>query len=188
MLLEEPLQELVAQVVELRGAARGQVEPARRDPSEQLQHFLAPLTKGSVPAGPLQSHISARAHGSTVPLSAHGQWLSPGLFPGFREKVLCVWSRLPSVHLHHPADQELTRPLLSLTLRAAEGHSSRHGAFHQYRPCCLPHCLLSGEKMRQLTAKAFHYCQITTSRVAGSREETAAAESARKAMLTAHGS
>lgn len=127
-------------------------------------------------------------HTAPQALPAHGQWLSPGLFPGFREKVLCVWSRLPSVHLHHPADQELTRPLLSLTLRAAEGHSSRHGAFHQYRPCCLPHCPLSGEKMRQLTAKAFHYCQITTSRVAGSREETAAAESARKAMLTAHGS
>jgi len=42
MLLEEPLQELVAQVVELRGAARRQAEPARRDPSEQLQHLLAP--------------------------------------------------------------------------------------------------------------------------------------------------
>ena len=34
MLLKQPLQELVAQVVELRGAARGKAEPVGRDPSE----------------------------------------------------------------------------------------------------------------------------------------------------------
>lgn len=48
MLLKQPLQELVTQVVELRGAARGQAEPVRRDSSEQLPHLLKPWTKSSV--------------------------------------------------------------------------------------------------------------------------------------------
>lgn len=34
MLLKQPLQELVAQVVELCGTARGEAEPVGRDPSE----------------------------------------------------------------------------------------------------------------------------------------------------------
>lgn len=48
VLLKQPLQELVTQVVELRGAAGGQAEPVRRDSSEQLPHLLKPWTKSSV--------------------------------------------------------------------------------------------------------------------------------------------
>lgn len=53
-------------------------------------------------------------------------------------------------------------------------------------PAVCPWSPLSGERPRQLSAEAFHYWQISTSGVAGSREETAAAEPARRALLTAH--
>jgi len=50
VLLKQPLQELVAQVVELRGAAGGKAEPVRRDPSERQalneeQHVNGSLDK-----------------------------------------------------------------------------------------------------------------------------------------------
>lgn len=88
-------------------------------------------------------------------------------------------------HLHHLPDWELC---LASHSGLQKGTALDTVLSISTGPAVFHHCLLSGEKMRQLTAKAFHYCQITTSRVAGSREETAATESARKAMLTAHGS
>lgn len=131
VLLKQPLQELVAQVVELRGAARGQAEPAGRDPSEQLQRLLEPPTKGSV-RGP-----SAKPH------LAQGTWLTspslPNKTPTKPNKA--VGEGLEAVEQTPRGTSMLPKqPRSCHSPRSAScsGPSASPSAFHQQEPCCLP--------------------------------------------------
>lgn len=85
----------------------------------------------------------------------------------------------------HPHCPSSPGAATALALPRAQGPALAPVLSTSRGPAVCPWSLLSGERPRQLAAKAFHYWQISTSGVAGSREETAAAEPAGRALLTA---
>lgn len=87
---------------------------------------------------------------------------------------------------HIPSSQGDAVPSLCLMPRASAGHSSAPGCHPPACPCHLPAACSLGRGGGSSQAKPFHCCQLPISRVAGSREETAAAQSAARAVLTAH--
>lgn len=85
----------------------------------------------------------------------------------------------------HPHCPSSPGAATALALPRAQGPALAPVLSTSRGPAVCPWSLLSGERPRQLAAKAFHCWQISTSGVAGSREETAAAEPAGRALLTA---
>lgn len=139
VLLKQPLQELVAQVVELRGAAGRNAEPVGREPSEPPQ---AP-NEGQHVSGSLAKPDLTPEHVAPHSLPAQGQRLSPGL--AIPQHSPLPWGRLEGdsdLSSAHPRCPSSRGHGVALALPRARGFSrAQHyprGAFHQHGPSRLP--------------------------------------------------